>query len=284
MKHALYVYAILSVAIFSGPAQAATVCNITLTSCPKYPTVVGTFVDSYIPANSNEGECMQRAVDYYSWCGLQPQSANNSTATYVSNGVAVQSYTFGNSSVCMISQNTCPNYPSQVGSFADYELAASQDINVCSQRAEQYYAWCGTTPGSTVQNGEAITQSTYYHAGFAQTGYIQIAQQFGITACMITQTSCHNYPTVVGTFVDDDLGASSNPGECMQRSIDYYNWCGGAAFGSASTANYFSGGSIIESQYSFIGGNRLTRPPAHGGGGIGGGGSGSGAGGTEISD
>ncbi len=65
----------------NGVAQQATnlntACQINVTVCPNYPSVVGSFLDYYLNANSNPNECEQRASDYEAWCGTtQPVTAN----------------------------------------------------------------------------------------------------------------------------------------------------------------------------------------------------------------
>jgi hypothetical protein len=79
------------------PVLPVTSCMITQASCPNHPSEVGTFSDDYEGAGSNPAECMQRAYDYYSWCGISPLSRKTTTASYYSNGSVVQSTTVGSS-------------------------------------------------------------------------------------------------------------------------------------------------------------------------------------------
>jgi hypothetical protein len=144
--------------------------------------------------------------------------------------------------LCRITQNTCPNYPSAVGTFEDIwgeqNLGAAASPAVCMQRATDYYNWCG---GARAMNGQTTT-ATFFTAG-AQTQTVVVGN-----SCKITQNSCPNHPSSIGTFEDtwgdQNVGASSNPGACMQRATDYYNWCGGvtAMNGQTTTATFFTAG------------------------------------------
>jgi hypothetical protein len=75
---------------FRVPADFSQ-CLITLTACPKYPSYKGTFSDNYQNAGSNQARCMQRATDYYGWCG--DNSSQPVTAKYLFEGTVVQSTT-----------------------------------------------------------------------------------------------------------------------------------------------------------------------------------------------
>jgi hypothetical protein len=82
--------------VLNQAAPPPTACQMTVPSCPNHPAVSGTFDDSYtdagysVPSSQNQGECMQRAQDYYNWCGAsQPV-----TASYLISGVAAQTTTY----------------------------------------------------------------------------------------------------------------------------------------------------------------------------------------------
>ena len=78
-----------------------TSCEIAVSNCPSDATVLGAFVDNYsapgvaVGTVLNQSQCMQRATDYYTYCGGSP--ANEifiiATATFVSNGVSIQTKT-----------------------------------------------------------------------------------------------------------------------------------------------------------------------------------------------
>ncbi|MEO8629374.1 MAG: hypothetical protein ABI612_14925 [Betaproteobacteria bacterium] len=143
---------------------------------------------------------------------------------------------------CGITQNACPNYPSNVGTFEDVWgeqfLGAAANPDACMRRATDYYNWCG---GASKMNGQTTTAS--FSIGGAQTQRITVGN-----SCKMTQNSCSKYPSYVGTFEDvwgdQNVGASSNPSACMQRASDYYNWCGGAGAmnGQTITATFYTAG------------------------------------------
>lgn len=64
------------------------------------------------------------------------------------------------------------------------------------------------------------------------------------TSCQITQTACPNHPSYVGSFPDSTNSSNANPVECMQRSSDYYTWCG-MSHGQISQSTYTKDGSIV---------------------------------------
>lgn len=146
----------------------ASFCKITQSACPNYPTYVGTFPDDYLSASSNQVECMQRAFDYYSWCGGQgPMAGNTTTASYYSGSTLVQTKTVGVS--CKITQSVCPNYPTYVGTFEDGAGEVSADR--CSQRAVEYYSWCG---GANSMKGNATTSNFYSNGALVRSNSINL--------------------------------------------------------------------------------------------------------------
>jgi hypothetical protein len=148
---------------------------MTVPSCPNHPGSTGTFDDNYqdpgysVGASSNQAECMQRAKDYYVWCG----TTTPDTAAYLVNGSVVQSTTYPattQTTACQVTVPSCPNHPSSVGTFYDnyqdpgYGVGASSNQAECMQRAKDYYVWCGTsTPDKATYfiNG-AVAQTTTY--------------------------------------------------------------------------------------------------------------------------
>ncbi len=51
------------------PADTTTTCKITQAICPLHPEYVGTFADNYNNSSSVQSACMQRANDFYTFCG-----------------------------------------------------------------------------------------------------------------------------------------------------------------------------------------------------------------------
>jgi len=230
------------------PVQTVTVgnsCKITQKSCPSFPSVIGTFEDIWgdqnVSASVTPAACMQRATDYYNWCGgASVMNGQTTTATFFTAGALTQTLTVGNS--CKITQNSCPKFPSYTGTFedlwGDQNTGASVDPAACMRRGTDYYNWCG---GAREMNGQTTTAS--FFTGNALTKTVTVGN-----SCKITQHSCPNFPSVVGTFEDiwgdHNVGASVNPDACMQRATDYYNWCGGASAmgGQTVTADFLTGG------------------------------------------
>lgn len=157
-------------------------------------------------------------------------------------GATVQPTPVPAGSKCLIVQASCPNYPGAVGTFEDtwgeQNTGAGSNPAACMQRGADYYGWCGIPAGS----GSTTT------AQFVTNGQVQ--QSAVVGNCQITQSSCPNYPNVVGTFEDTwgdlNTGASVNPAACMQRASDYYGWCGSPK-GSGTTAQFYSGGHVAQS-------------------------------------
>ena len=140
-------------------AQPKTVCNITQSVCPNYPSVTGSFFDDWGGSASNQAVCMQRAGEYYSWCGISPSSGKTTTATYISSGQVLETKSVG-ATACQITQSVCPNYPSVTGSFFDDWGGSASNQAVCMRRASEYYSWCGISPDS----GKTTT-ATYFSNG-----------------------------------------------------------------------------------------------------------------------
>ena len=231
-------------------AQAQTgACKITQKFCPNHPSTVGTFQDTWgeqnAGASTNPAACMQRATDYYNWCGgARLMNGQTTTAAFFTGATLKQTVTVGNS--CKITQSSCPSYPSFTGTFedawGDQNVGASSIPGACMQRATDYYNWCG---GARAMNG-LTTTATFFTAG-AQTQTITVGN-----SCKITQNSCPSHPSSIGTFEDawgdQNVGASANPAVCMRRATEYYNWCGGAGAmnGQTTTATFFTAGSATQ--------------------------------------
>jgi hypothetical protein len=152
-------------------AHASTACQMTVPACPNYPQYTGTFYDNFqdpgYPDTSNvdQAECMQRAQDYYSWCG----TSTPVTASFLIDGTSVQTTTYP-VTACQMTVPACPNYPQYTGTFYDsfqdpgYPDTSNVDQAECMQRAQDYYSWCGTsTPvtASFLQNGAVVQSATY---------------------------------------------------------------------------------------------------------------------------
>jgi hypothetical protein len=145
-------------------------CQITEDLCPLYPNLAGPpFEDVWGDQNqgalTSPAACMQRASDYYNYCGGPTQMiGHTTTATYLSGGAIVQTLVVGNS--CQISEDICPLYPNLSGPpfedvWGDQNQGALTSPDACMQRASDYYNYCG---GSALMSGHT-TKATFYSGG-----------------------------------------------------------------------------------------------------------------------
>ena len=67
------------------------------------------------------------------------------------------------------------------------------------------------------------------------------------SGCFIQQLTCRNFPQSVGYFQDNFEGSGSNQARCLQRSVDYFNWCGNKA-GQFTEARYFGAGPTLQAR------------------------------------
>ncbi len=134
--------------VFSGTcATPPTSCQITQAVCPNFPTAAGSFKDNVLNAGSNQAECMQRSVDYYNWCGIQPSSGQTTTAAYLFGVESLQTQSIG-PTACQISLASCPNAVTMTGTFVDNVNNASFSQAACMQRATDFYKSCGIKEAS----------------------------------------------------------------------------------------------------------------------------------------
>jgi hypothetical protein len=141
----------------AADVQSRTRCMIKQASCPKYPSYVGTFLDSFPAAKALGTDCLQRADAFHAWCGGPTKMLGNSTtATYYLGNEVLQTKTVGNH--CKITQAVCPNYPTYVGTFSDSYGPAYASAESCLQRATDYYRWCG----GSAKMGRNLTRADYY--------------------------------------------------------------------------------------------------------------------------
>ncbi len=233
-------------------------CQITLIACPLNPTTVGIFADNYNGASTNQTVCMQRATDFYNWCGIKSGGGQTAKADYLLNGQVHKSVTVGAlitpapvpSSSCRITLATCPLYPSVAGIFSDDYNGANSNQTVCMQRATDFYNWCGIKPesGQTSKADYLLNGQVQKTVTVGALTPVPAPTPVPSTSCNITIATCPLHPTTVGTFADNYNGASSNQSACMQRATDFYNWCGlKAGSGQSSKADYLLNGQIQKS-------------------------------------
>jgi hypothetical protein len=68
----------------------STECRMTVPECPNHALSAVTFSDNWDGAGSNETRCLQRAKDYYDWCG----ASQTMTASFLVNGAVKSSVTY----------------------------------------------------------------------------------------------------------------------------------------------------------------------------------------------
>ena len=92
---------VLAASTSTADSSSGKSCQITQAICPNYPypNVQGTFEDTWGNANlgalTSAAACTARAQQFYDWCGINPSSGQTTTATFFSNGTALQSVTIG---------------------------------------------------------------------------------------------------------------------------------------------------------------------------------------------
>jgi hypothetical protein len=144
---------------------------MTIPSCPNFPSVTGTFDDNYqdqgfsVPSSQDQAECMQRAQDYYQWCG----SSVAETASFLSNGVVVQTVSYPPSSGSGPSISvTDPNYNG--GDTAVCSGSGHDDVPAIQSALD--YASANAIPTVTIPAGSTCyLNSTQYKFGIAVACY-----------------------------------------------------------------------------------------------------------------
>jgi len=211
--------------------NTSTSCKITLTSCPNATSLENTtFADTQAGTSSNEVACLNRAQDYYNWCG-----SNTSIASYYNGSKLINSKTISTPvTKCLVSSTTCPLHPEAQNfkNVVDVYNGSDKNEAVCMQRATDFYTWCGMYGTYT---------STYYIDNVVT----NTKTMSGNTKCIISTTTCANHPTEANlvNYLDSMNGANSSQSACMQRASDFYGWCGNTG---RNTATYFQNGKVIQ--------------------------------------
>src|SRR5208283_4524124 len=88
---------------------------------------------------------------------------------------------------CTITQNQCTNGPQYKGTFLDPDTAADASQSLCSQRPQQWAAYCGDPVGT-------VSTAVFISSTGQTTTYSSEA-----TGCTISQSKCVGNPKYAGT-------------------------------------------------------------------------------------
>ena len=173
--------------------HTSSFCLIENFSCTNDADKAGRILDGVNGARFNQAECMQRATDYYNYCGggvhratFRSGDFNNVVQTFVAqagctdgnainyNSAATENdgtcyYTTtaisnptGNN--CQLAITSCPNHPGYATTFFDTYNGAKNSLAGCLQRANDYSGtWCGNSDSNPVTatylNGSTVVGS-----------------------------------------------------------------------------------------------------------------------------
>jgi len=199
--------------------------NIDKTTCTSSPLTFGWILDTYFSfVSTSESTCLQRANDYYSFCG----STGYITAVYTGTGnfrTVGTAPTFNKPTITTLSctsarYGTCPPCPGCVGVLG-YTPISFLD---CLKRASALGTWCGATNGITQAN--AYSTVTGYSGPY----------------CVITRNgNCPPCPSCANTVFRDVWGEQNANAQtesgCLQRANDYATYCQN----SGTTTAFFGG-------------------------------------------
>lgn len=129
-------------------------CYIEQKECKNFPEFVGIFKDRNVETNNSQALCMERANQYHVMC--DNLITEISTARFYSDLVLLEEANHNTPlNGCYITQDTCIRRADYVGTFKDINKEASQDKNICLERANQFKTWCGNPE-------DAVTTAEFY--------------------------------------------------------------------------------------------------------------------------
>jgi hypothetical protein len=183
------------------------------------------------------------ALASFAILALSSCSTNDDTDS-VQTSTVDQSLLGGDYGGCAIYNSTCPNQPAYAGYwFGDSYNGANASSFQCAQRATDYRAWCGQTGNNDYTYSASIEQSTN-----ARTYALAYAP---VSGCAIWNDVCPNHPEYATTwFRDDYQGASSNEGRCLQRAVEYRDWCGTSKPGVDRTRAVYTSNGVYQDETS----------------------------------
>jgi hypothetical protein len=212
-----------------GPTLANSASDITLatggcqiynSTCPNQPAYAGYwFADNYDNANNSPFRCAQRGIEYRAWCG-QTGSGDYTYSASIEASTQARTYSLNYAPIsgCAIWNDVCPNHPEYATTwFADSYNGAATSASSCSQRADDYRAWCGTSRPGVDRTLSYFTATGATHRVLSNGCQINIAG------------ACRSNPSLsYGTF-SDASGTAAGAGACLKRGSDYRSYCGSEA-------------------------------------------------------
>jgi hypothetical protein len=211
----------------------ASRCEITIgkEGCPGTGDVRAFFNDSWEGADTNDTRCMQRALEFYHWCG----KAEPVTAKFFTGDKLVREQRASTPSRCEIiaGNQGCPATGDTRTRWNDDWNGSGSNGPGCLKRAEDYFNWCGATDGISanfIQSGNVAAQQTWKPATFCQ-----------IT---VPPGGCPQFKDTRTRFNDNHENAGSDQARCLKRAQEYKDWC---PIGGKVEARFFSGGKPVAS-------------------------------------
>ncbi len=213
-------------------------CIISMDSCQRKPDRIGWFVDNHQGASSDMNRCLKRSLEYHRWCKNRPDELV--TASYYEDGDMLATiHSQQPYDGCIIQQTRCERHPDRVGLFLDGHRGAGTDAKLCLRRAMDYRKWCRNS-------AEDVTVASFYENGQL---IQQVDSQTPYHGCIIQQQVCQRDETRTGMFVDNYRQSSSDPDRCMQRAMEFKNWCRNSS-DQVTTASYYEFGELIKTNDS----------------------------------
>jgi hypothetical protein len=101
----------------------------------------------YHDTDRSQVRCLQRADEYYNWCGAR----QHVTAQFNESGVVVDTWIAGDT-VCQVHVRDCPLHRDHEDRWLDDDFDGSgSSRDRCLLRASEYYNWCGASQHVTAQ-------------------------------------------------------------------------------------------------------------------------------------
>lgn len=199
--------------------------------CPSSPETGRLANDDAEGAGSDRARCLRRAKEYVQYCG-----SSAVTARFIAGAKVIASETVSLTTRCRIDlgPERCPRVPDTPPIFNDDHQGADRDGERCKKRAAEYFGYCGSA-GPVIARfirGAEIVHEERHHPP---------------TRCQIVlgPDRCPGNPDIGPVFNDDAEGAGSNEERCLERALEYFQYCGTAG---PVTARYFQGTNLVREE------------------------------------
>lgn len=184
--------------------------------------------DSYNGASQDRDKCLNRAKDYYNYCGYSGDQAV--TVKYYNGNTLMQELVF-KATRCEIEKPvSCDAHPGLDWKiFYDSYDGSDNDEVKCLKRAQGYYMWCGFNANQTVS------------ATFYQSNVLKQKLTYKSTRCEIEKPAgCpqHSESNQWQFNYDSFNGSDGDEVKCLKRAEGYYLWCGFDANQTVSATFY----------------------------------------------